>query len=218
MPEYTPQALLQLDDTIGSRTAEAYHTAVDAHPYLRDVRVVLNPDKRNFFSKSVHGLSASYISLNPTEAPYIERIEAGEVEERYSWAVDLLGYDGVTPRVPELLTTIFLHELGHANDFQGYITNNGDNPAIAFERSKEARRLQLATLPLKQASSRAIRAWDSNTEGYRDQLRASGLGDEDFSSTIRVNTAAYAELPCEAVADRFALGILSSIYTFAKQT
>lgn len=212
MSEYSPEALTQIDAKLGSRTVEAYHCAVNSYPWLEGVNIVLDDSRGNVFHKNSMGLSASYISLNPDDELYRRRLQDGTAKERFFWATDLIHTRGKRLPISEFATTVFLHELGHADNYQDWILDSGGNTQLAFERSNTERQLQLATLPLGQACSRAVVAWQNNTDGYRDQMIVAGYDEMSFDEQLRANRIAYARLTSEVTPDRFAQKTLETIY------
>ena len=208
-----PIALQAIDAQRGSETSEAYTRATAIAPHQGGLAVMLESTKGNQFMPSELGLAGSYITLNPNKDYYTEALKSGIVKDRLGEFSSFFHERGITPSYSELITTIFLHELGHAKDLHGYIDRSGGDEAKAFKISREIRASQLATLPLKSATSRAKLAWNQNIAGYRDKMQAAGLTGSRWDSIIKQNTEAYAQMPCEKVADRFALGVLATMYS-----
>jgi hypothetical protein len=212
MSETAPLALTQLDQMNGSRTAEAFSVATKQHPHLEGLAVILHDKGAGEFQSSELGLGGSYIGMNPDQDALDKSIQSGLVTARMKEFSVFYRERGILPRKKELITSIFLHELGHAEDFHQYTVNAGGDVKAAFNLSNEVRRSQLITLPLGGASSRARRDWENNTENYRDRMIRHGYTDETFATALLKNSEAYAQLPCEKVADRFALGVLATMY------
>ncbi len=212
MPENTPEALSQIDAKLGSRTVEAYQSVVYSYPWLATVGIVLDDSRGNGFHKSSYGLSSTYIHLNPDDELYRNRLQDGTAEERFYWARGLIHDYGRRLHVSEFVTMVFLHELGHADNFQDWIVDSDGKTKIAYERADAERKAQLATLPLGQACSRAVTAWQNNTDGYRDQMIVAGYDEVSFDEQLRANRIAYARLPSEVTPDRFAQKTLETIY------
>jgi hypothetical protein len=212
MYEYTPDALVQIDEKLGSRTVEAYHSVVYKYPWLRSVSIELDDSKINAFHKKSRGLDSSYISFNPSDESYINRLQDGRAVDRFYWAKGLIQSTGTRLRVPELVTISFLHELGHADNFHDWIIESGEDTQLAYTRSNAERHAQLDTLPLGQACSRAVAAWENNTDSYRDTMEAQGHDEVSFRAALRDNLKAYARLPSEAIPDQFARDALEQIY------
>lgn len=212
MPDYTPLALQHLDSTLGSRTVEAYEVATEQHPHLGGIAVKLD-SSHSFFEASNLGLAGSHISMLADKPQYINHIKSGATKARMADFSKLLREKGVTPSVPELVTSVFLHELGHAEDYHQYIQRAGGDVKAAFRTSREIRKSEIARLPLGIASSRALRAWNTNTNGYRDSMTKAGHTQDSFMQLINRNIEAYAKLPSEQIADRFALGVLATMYS-----
>jgi hypothetical protein len=213
MTEIAPIALRQLDDMTGSRTAEGFQVATEQYPHLQGLAVILNNSGVGKFQPSELGLGGSYIEMNPNVTVYDEPIRSGLVTARMGEFSKFYRERGVLPKRPELVTSIFLHELGHAEDFHAYIIKNGGDVAAAFKLSREVRSSQLATLPLKISSSRVRHAYDNNTQGYRDNMLKAGYDETKLAKAILENSEAYTQLACEQVADRFALGVLATMYS-----
>lgn len=210
----TPLSLRAIDTHLGANTAEAYKQAVQQAPHLGGLAIIL--DKRvnaSHFVPSELGLAGSYISVNPDPAHYANAIRDGIVGARMGHFSRFFRSKGIQPSINELVTSVFLHELGHADDFNSYITRASGDPAKALRLANKVRESQIATLPLKTATSRARAAFVDNTGGYRDAmldyLKSSGA---NWEYLLEQNTKAYTNLTCEQVADRFALGVLATIY------
>lgn len=213
MTDFTPLALRHLDDTIGSRTVEAFEVATEQHPHLGGIAIKLDKSSYSSFHPSELGLAGSHISMAADKSQYADHIKSGITKIRMADFSTLLRERGVTPSVPELVTSVFLHELGHAEDYHQYIQCAGGDVKAAFELSREVRRSELATLPLGGSSSNALKAWDSNKSGYRDRMQKAGYTQDSFMALIKQNVEAYTKLPAEQVADRFALGVLATMYS-----
>lgn len=212
MAESAPLALKQLDATIGSRTVDGYSTAVDRYPHLGGMAVLLDPQD-SAFQPSKLGLAGSHIRIVDEPAKYQDEIIGGITKARMGEFSAFYHEKGITPSIPELVTATFLHELGHGEDYYRYILRAGGDVAAAFKLSNEVRASQLAGLPLKAPSSAAKKAWDNNTDGYRDDMQKTGYDEARFQVALLDNIRAYSKLPCEKVADRFALGVLATMYS-----
>lgn len=209
----TPLALQTLDRQLGTETVSAFEHAVDIAPHLGGLAIVLDNSTGSTFQPSELGLAGSLVRLNPDRDYYTGIIKSGIVGARLGEFSRFFRERGVMPSVNELMTSVLLHELGHADDLEGYVQQAGGNTKAAFKLASEVRKSELATLPLKAASSRAQRAWEGNIKGYRDKMRARGITDGKWSGLVLRNTEAYSNLPCEKVADRFALGVLATMYS-----
>lgn len=208
----TLAVLEQIDDTTGAFTQEAFTRALETAPYLGEIAVQIDNDRTPHFTPNSNGLQASRLALNADPEFYRAAIRSGLVSKRMGEFSEFYRGHGVTPRIPELVTAVSLHELGHGEDFQRYINKAGGSTQAAFAMSRDVRKSQIATLPLGASTSRAQKAWDNNTEGYRDKLRAMGWTDEMWEAQKLRNTEEYTKLSVEKVADRFALGVLATIY------
>jgi hypothetical protein len=216
-PQITPAtasltALEQVDASTGARTQEAYLAALSAAPHLGEIAIVRNDGQNSHFTRNPDGLAGSSLVLNGDPEFYRTAVRSGLVSKRMAEFGTFFRGLGIQPRLPELVTAVALHELGHGDDFHGYIQRAGGDTHSAFEMAKAVRNSQLATLPLRGATSRAEKAWIYNTEGYRDKLRAMGWTDEMWEAQKAQNVEAYTKLSCEKVADRFALGVLATAY------
>src|SRR5690606_38950343 len=109
------------------------------------------------FHKSDSGLADSYVALNPRHSYYVYAIKAGRVRERMGEFSAFFRNNGIIPKIPELILSVFLHELGHANDYHSYIEQAGGDTLAAYRHFVEVRQSQLATLPLGMATSYAER-------------------------------------------------------------
>lgn len=205
----SPLALQELDDKLGTQTQEAYRAAVEQAPHLNGLAVVLD-DKRPHFKESPLGLGGSHVAISSEPEFYRDANKSGIVASRMGAFSKFFRSRGEIPVLDHLIVSVLLHEIGHANDFAGYIQRASGDAKSAFALSRQVRKSQLATLPLKAPSSAAQNAWDNNTKGYRDKLLSQGMTPEVWSEYIAKNSTAYGELPCEAVADRFALGVLAT--------
>ncbi len=209
----TPLALQALDSQHGTETVVAFEHAVDMAPHLGGLAIILDDKRGPGFQGSELGLAGSYVSLNPSADYYKDAIKSGKTVARLGEFSRFFRERGIAPSTNELITTAFLHELGHADNFQEYVERMGGDTVAAFRLAKEVRKSQIATLPLKAATSRAEAAWTSNESGYKDKMRSRGVTDEGWAKLVTRNTEAYAALSCEKVADRFALGVLATMYS-----
>jgi aryl carrier-like protein len=208
-----PLALKRIDEELGSSTVPAYEHAVDTAPHLEGMAIILKGTSNgSTFQASPEGLAGSYINLQAKEQVYKNLIHSGVAKIRMAEYSRFYRQRGITPSVKELVTSTFLHEMGHADDFHRYISDAQGDVSAAFDLSRSVRASQIATLPFKTATSNAVLAWENNTEGYRDRLQAAGYTDEMWESAVFDNIRAYSELPCEKVADHFALGVLATMY------
>lgn len=205
-----PIALEELDDRLGTQTQQAYRAAVEAAPRIAGLAVILD-DGNNRFEPSPLGLGGSSVKLNPDPEWYREALRSGKVRESLGKFSALYRSRGITPGINELIVAIELHELGHAVDFAGYISRAAGDTKAAFELSAHVRTSQLAGLPLKMSTSSAEYAMANNTNGYRDRMQKLGYVGPAWTSIVTDNLQAYRELPCEKVADRFALGVLATV-------
>lgn len=208
-----PLALQALDRQHGTNTVVAFEHAVDMAPHLGGLAVILDDKRGPGFHGSELGLAGSHVSLNPSTDYYKHAIRSGKTVPRMGEFSRFFRERGIAPSTNELITSALLHELGHADDLQGYIRRMGGDTAAAFRLAKDVRKSQIATLPLKMATSRAEAAWTSNEAGYKDKMRRRGVTDEKWPKLVAQNLEAYAALPCEKVADRFALGVLATMYS-----
>jgi len=205
-----PLALQELDDNLGTQTQDAYRAASRVAPHLNGLAVVFT-DTTPHFSGSPLGLSGSNVAINPDKDFYIEGIHSGKASLRLAEFGKLYRSKGITPGVNELIVAIMLHEMGHAYDFSDYIKRASGDPKVAFELSRKVRKSEIATLPLRTSTAKAEAAWNNNTNGYKDKMRAKGYDNRTWASWLDKNTRAYANLPSEKVADRFALGVIATV-------
>ncbi len=205
-----PLALQAIDDQLGTQTQDAYRTAVSRAPHLNGLAVMLDEDRSRFLGSPL-GLPGSSIMLNPDPKYYSDAIRSGIVNKRMGEFSELYRSKGITPGVNELIVAVMLHEMGHADDLAGFVEMTDGDTAEAFMLANRVRKSELSTLPLKAATSRAQTAWDGNINGYQDLMRERGITDESWEALKAANTVAYAELPCEKVADTFALGVLATV-------
>lgn len=214
MSECAIPALERLDDLLGSRTVAAHEHVLSRHPELGAVAITLSTESGNKFHKNELGIPSCSITINPQIETYQERLDSGQAAARFPWLVNFLQADTARPielNVPELITAIFLHELGHAAHFQRLIVEADSNVKAAYATSQRQRFKQLSTIPLGMASSRALKKWAKNTDGYRDDMQAQGYDEVAFKEILDLNRVAYAQLPCEVVADEFALANLKDM-------
>jgi hypothetical protein len=211
-PNYSPLALKTLDEHLGSETQRAYSYAIQVAPHLEGMAIILNED-RSSFRRSRLGLAGGYVAMAASRSHYADRIVDGTATKRMGKFKEFFLDQGIRPKTAHLVTSVFLHELGHADDYQSYINQANGDTQLAFMLANDVRKSELATLPLRAATSHARKAWAENTNGYQDQMRASGVTDTRWQELQDQNIAAYADIPCEAVADRFALGVLATMYT-----
>ncbi len=204
--------LEQIDANTGAHTQEAYVAALAVAPYLGEIAVRQDDNSGPHFTRNPNGLASSTLVLNGDPEFYRTAVRTGLVAKRMGEFRNFYYGLGIKPRLPELVTAVALHELGHGDDFHGYIEKAGGDTRAAFAMAKSVRDSQLATLPLRAATSRAEKAWKNNTEGYRDKIKAMGWTDEMWEAQKLQNTEAYTKLSCEKVADRFALGVLATVY------
>jgi hypothetical protein len=213
MPNYTPLALQHLDSSIGSRTVEAFSVATEQYPHLGGIAINLDNSHQSSFHPSELGLAGSHISIIADPSQYQDEIKKGITKVRMAEFSTMFRERGVLPSVPELVTSTFLHELGHAEDFYQYIQRAGGDVKAAFKLAGEVRKSEIAGLPLKGSSSAALNAWNQNKDEYRDKMEGAGFTPESFNIAVMDNLEAYTKLPCEQVADRFALGVLATMYS-----
>lgn len=209
-PITPPIILHEIDDALGAKTQDAFKAAILRSPRLGGLVIIASDQKSNFI-RSPLGLGGSQVNMRPDPEYYKEFINNGLVAQRMIRFSELYRSKGITPRVNELIVAVLLHEIGHAEDYANYISNASGNVKAAFELSNKVRATELATLPLKAATANAMRAWDDNTNGYRDAMQAQGITGTRWQELLDQNANAYTDLPCEKVADRFALGVLASI-------
>lgn len=207
-----PLALVALDQQFGTELVSANKRAVKLAPHLGGLAIVLDQAHPQF-QPSELGLAGSIVSILSNDSYYINAINSGLFRARMVEYSEFFGERDIVPSTKELMVSVFLHEVGHANDFDGYIERAGGDTRAAFQLSREVRKTELATLPLKGPTIRARQAWNDNIDGYRDKMQACGFTDEKWRAVSIRNAEAYAELPCEKVADRFALGVLATIYS-----
>lgn len=205
-----PEALTKLDGELGTDTRGAYSAAISAAPHLQVVEVESTNGQARFLLGSA-GLADSKLQISSDREYYLDAIRSGIASRRMHEYSRLYRAAGITPGVNELVVAVLLHEMGHAEDYSRYVDDaNGDTQA-AFALSRSVRKAQLASLPLQAATSQAVKAWSDNTDGYQDRVRALGYTDELWQEMVTKNTEAYGKLPCELVADRFALGVLATV-------
>lgn len=208
----TLAVLRRIDAETGAFTEEAFTKALEVAPQLGDIAVELDNGSTPYFACDIRGLQESRLVLNSDPEFYRAAIKNGLVSKRMGEFSDFYRAHGVIPRIPELITAVSLHELGHGNDFLQYIEKASGDTATAFAMAGHVRESQIATLPLGASTSRAQTAWDGNVGGYKDKLRALGWTDEMWEAEKLRNTEEYAKLNVEKVADRFALGVLATMY------
>jgi hypothetical protein len=208
----TYSVLEQIDVATGAHTQEAYESALAIAPHLGEFAVRRDDTAGPHFTRHPDGLTSSELVVNGDPEFYRTAVRSGMVANRMGEFRNFYYSLGIKPRLPELVTAVALHELGHGDDYHGYIESAGGDTKAAFAMAKSVRDSQLATLPLRAVTSRAEKAWVNNTEGYRDKIRAMGWTDEKWEAQKLENTTAYTKLSCENVADRFALGVLATIY------
>jgi hypothetical protein len=207
-----PLALQQIDRQFGTSTVQAYEHATQLAPGLGGLAVVAHEDTSRFIGSPL-GLAGSRVELNGSRDHYLERQASGLAKTRLPEFSAFFKERDIIPRFKELVVTVLSHELGHANDLLGYIDRAHGDTAAAFRLSQEVRKSELATLPLQASTSRAMLGWDTNYDRYQDKLRTQGITDDKWKELLNQNTEAYRVLPTEQIADRFALGVLATLYS-----
>lgn len=206
-----PSALRELDGELGTQTQEAYIAAVNSAPRLAGLAIRLNADRGAYHVSTPSSTRPSFVSLNPEREHYSNSLRSDIIKLRMAEFNAFYLSKGIAFGVNELVVTNLLHEMGHEYDFLSYIDQANGERAIASRLMSHAREAQLKQLPLGRATSRAIRARNANTDGYRDQLEAEGIDDAKWDELVKENVRAYTSLPCEKVADDFALNILATV-------
>lgn len=206
-----PLALHSIDADLGTDTLTAYNNAVSLAPHLGGLAIVLS-ERGTSFRPSPLGLAGSAVSLQPTEGYYKQRIEAGYVSVRMKRFEEFFRNRDINPSLKLLITSVFLHELGHGDTLHSFIRKNSGDTNAAFEEARATRKSQVKTLPLKGPSSAAERSWTGNTDGYRDEMQKIGYNAANWRQALTENARAYADLPLERTADDFAIEVLSQMH------
>lgn len=210
-----PKVLRSLDNNKGSGTVLGHEAAIQISPHIEQVPVLGSESiVGGQFQANHGGWESSRVTINPNHSAYRSYIDSGFASTRLGEFSAFFRERGVVPKTNELILSVLLHELGHVDDLQSYLEKAGGDFKAACMLSEEVRTSQLASLPLGVPSSVALAAWNHNTDGYRDQMQDAGYNTNDkWHEILTQNLRAYSELPCEKVADRFALGVLATIYS-----
>lgn len=213
-PTYPAQeALRKIDDATGARTREAFISAWVKFPHLAKIAILQDDSvPMPTIRPEVGNLAKSTVLLSGKVDSYRPFVDDKAYAARMNPFNEFYRSRGVTPSISEMITTFFLHELGHGDDFHRYIREAAGDARAAFALANRVRGSELASLPLGTATSIADAAWQHNTDGYRDRLQAEGWTDEKRQAMRLQNLTAYTELNTEQIADRFALGVLATVY------
>lgn len=154
------------------------------------------------------------------EASRIKHYEDLLVEREVSArsAAEMIGIDfSVLQQHPQILSMfIFLHEIGHGDDF---IKNYLNNPSIADAVAKkhEIREAEMSSLPMlgRSPTYAKIMAEKGELDKFYQEYRLYYEGIGIFSSELLLiaNERAYRNLPSESYADNFAAKTLRNHWT-----
>jgi len=202
----------------GPDVASAWDIALSDHPELRRVQVLKSDPTKHPVLEHTAGFFK-----NPSEWEKIptiviasqvpdEHFETLKTTRRRSVEIisELIGVKPTELTTRALKTFIFLHELGHADEFISYV-NQQDSYADATQAWKQRYKEEMSTLPIAGMNPSKLKT--ALDEGHLHELLAAqndpriheGITEDDLLS---VQDEAYRHLPKEAYADNFAAKII----------
>lgn len=208
----TLSALKKIDRAFGSRMVDGLDCAAALASEVRRLKVSHIPFGLAYFNPSPAGLDDCEILINPDAEAFRGVIDSGLSLIRSPRLHKFFDDREKVLRAGELATFVFVHELGHAEALSGETKQADGDTVEAFFRYTQTVASSQASLPLGGMTSIVQNKWKNNINGYRDDLNSRGIGEKEFMAQLQANSAAYAQLPIEAAADAFGMGVISDLY------
>lgn len=209
-----------IDKANGTSLVDIHNAAVEMVPEIGAISLGMHNHavamRGAVAKKDPRGLDYSFISV-PFGSTYWREITTDPLfyDHRAPMHIRQIMDKGQNP-IPETINFTYAHELGHVYDFAQKIKQCSGDAKKAFEWAAQEAENEKRKSPLKGVSPHEFkRRWDENIDGYRDSIIAEGMTEEDFMNRLRAKakeTSKYhRQMLHEAVADRFALGVLATL-------
>ncbi|MCW1908844.1 MAG: hypothetical protein KIH63_005915 [Candidatus Saccharibacteria bacterium] len=208
--------LRAFDAEAGTRIGEVFELSVAQNQDLGGVYIMPFDDDElaerglDFVPSLLSTTDGEFLVTLPTELEHLTPLMTGALSGRMAVHRQIVAQSRGFFELCDAANLFVAHELGHADHDIREIANFGLEEAN--RRHHQAYIEGMRSLPLGTETTQAMVYWEQNTGGYQTYLRRTGIDDVAFEGRLRQNVAAYGEIPMEAYADEFALGIVRQMY------